>query len=64
MKISQKLGVAGMAFILLCYGAAVYGWVSNIFKLIGLLDGGFTPWLIARCLGAVVPPLGVVLGYL
>ena len=64
MRIAEKLNIVGGAFIVLGYGAAVYGWVWNIFKLIGLLDGGFTPWLIARCLGAVVPPLGVVLGYL
>lgn len=61
--LSEKFGIAGaiifIAFILL----AIFGWIANIFKLIGLLDGGFTAWLAARALGIFVAPLGAILGW-
>lgn len=43
--------------------AAIGGWIANIVKLIGMLDGGVTAMFIARIVGALLAPLGAVLGY-
>lgn len=39
------------------------GWVSNLVKLFGSLDGAVTAMFIARIVGVVVAPLGSLLGY-
>lgn len=44
--------------------AMVIGWVINIFKIVGALDGPINAWLIGRCVGVFVAPLGGVLGWL
>jgi hypothetical protein len=48
-------------FIFVAMSATVYGWCMNIYKLFGLtaLDGE----LVARAVGIVVAPLGVILGF-
>ena len=43
--------------------AIVGGWIANIVKFIGMLDGGVTAMFIARIVGMVLAPLGVILGY-
>lgn len=43
---------------------ALGGWVANIVKFVGLLDGGVTTMFIARCVGIFVAPLGAVLGFI
>lgn len=50
--------------VLLISLAAVGGWVANIVKLIGLLDGGFTAMFAARLVGIFAAPLGAVLGFI
>lgn len=60
---SEKFGVAGALLIVGLWLAAIYGYVANIIKMIGLLDGGFSAWLVARAVGAVAVPLGAILGF-
>lgn len=43
---------------------AIGGWVANIVKFIGMLDGNITVMFIARAVGIAVAPLGSVLGFL
>lgn len=43
---------------------ALCGWVANIVKLVGLLDGPVTGWMLARGVGIFVGPLGAILGYM
>lgn len=53
----------GGIVIALIWVAMVGGWIANIVKLVGMLDGGVTAMFIARIAGIVVPPLGGVLGF-
>ena len=64
MDWSEKFGLGGAGLMVLMILAAGYGWVMNIVKLIGLLDGGVTAWMIARAVGVFAAPLGAILGYL
>lgn len=50
-------------FILAIWAAFIVGWIANIIKLIGMLDGGVTAMFIARIAGIPVAPLGGILGY-
>lgn len=56
-------GVAALVWLVIAV-ASIYGWVMNIVKLVGLLDGPINGWFIARIVGVFAAPLGVVLGYL
>ena len=56
MKAVQILGVG---FVLLLVG----GWVANIVKFVGMLDGGITAMFVARGAGMFLAPLGSVLGF-
>lgn len=52
--------IATMAVVILSIG----GWIANVVKLIGMLDDPtIVPMFIARCVGIVVAPLGVILGF-
>ncbi len=51
MKLSEKFGIAGVAFFALVVMASIYGYVSNIEKMIGALGGEITALFIARCAG-------------
>jgi prepilin-type N-terminal cleavage/methylation domain-containing protein len=42
----------------------VGGWVANIVKFVGMLDGDITAMLIARAVGIFAAPLGSILGFL
>lgn len=54
-----------LALIALCIAVVgVGGWVWNIVKLSHGTFTVVTPELILRLLGVVVPPLGVVMGWL
>lgn len=55
--------VVALAWILIVAIATV-GWVMNIVKLVGMLDGEVTTMFIARIVGVFAAPLGAVLGYL
>jgi len=61
---SEKFGLFGAGFIVLFVLAMGFGWILNIAKLVGTLDGGVTAWMIARTVGVFAAPLGAVLGYL
>ena len=39
------------------------GWVMNIVKFVGMLDGGITAMFIARIVGIFFAPLGGILGF-
>ena len=43
--------------------AAVGGWIANLVKFIGMLDGGVSAMFIARIVGVFAVPLGAVLGF-
>jgi hypothetical protein len=59
MKITDILSLCIAAI-----GIAVAGgWVANIVKLIGLLDGNITTMFVARAVGIFAAPLGGILGY-
>ena len=48
---------------LVVLAAAIGGWVANIVKLIGILDGGITVMLVVRIVGIFAAPLGAIVGY-
>lgn len=52
----------GLSFITL-WCASIWGWLWNIVKFVGLLDGGVTAMFVARIVGIFFAPLGCVLGY-
>lgn len=59
-----SLGVVGAFGIVALWLAGIYGWVANIFKLVGMLgDPTLTPMFIARIAGVPLAPLGAVLGW-
>lgn len=39
------------------------GWIANVVKFIGMLDGSVTAMFIARIVGVFVPPFGAILGF-
>jgi hypothetical protein len=41
----------------------LFGWVANIVKLVGMIDGGVTAMFIARIVGVFAAPAGAVLGF-
>lgn len=63
LTLSEKFGLAGVITFIVFALLAVFGWFANIFKLIGLLDSGFSAWLFARAIGIFVVPLGAILGW-
>ena len=53
-----------VAFWLATIAFTVFGYVTNIIKLIGMLgDDNITTMFVARVVGLFVFPLGIVLGY-
>jgi len=40
------------------------GWIANIVKLYGLIDGGVTAMFVVRSIGVFVAPLGAALGFI
>jgi hypothetical protein len=38
------------------------GWVANIVQIVGMINDPITGMLIFKCLGAVVAPIGSILG--
>lgn len=59
MDKSDWAGLFGLAIVV----ASVIGWILNIVKFFGILDGAVTAMFIARIVGFFLAPLGVVLGY-
>ena len=50
-------------FIFIIVPAAIWGWVLNIAKLVGMNLDPITGLLIVRAIGIFVPPVGAVVGY-
>lgn len=51
---------------LFCVGLVLLGiggWIANVVKLIGMLDGSVTAMFIARVVGVFAAPLGAILGF-
>ena len=40
------------------------GWVLNVVKLIGMIDGSLTAMFVARVVGVFAVPLGAILGFI
>lgn len=51
------------AFVLFWF-VAIGGWVANVAKIFWTAGDPLTAFFLIRCIGVVVPPVGVVLGYL
>ena len=62
--LGEKVGIVTVLATIVTVVLGISGWIMNIAAIIPLLDGGFTPWLIARVIGVVFFPLGAVLGWL
>lgn len=50
-------------FGLILFIALAGGWVANLAKLIGMLDGSVTTMFIIRIVGVFAAPIGAVIGY-
>lgn len=48
--------------IVIVYVAGAVGWIANLVKLIGIIDGGVTGMLVLRAVGVFIVPLGAILG--
>lgn len=42
---------------------AVIGWIANIAKIVGALNDPISNLFVARCVGAIVMPIGAILGF-
>lgn len=62
-KTEERIAIGTMLFFVVLAIATVGGWIANIIKFVGMLDGGVTAMFIARIVGFFLLPLGVVLGY-
>ena len=61
--LGEKFGIAMSFATIVTVVLGIIGWIMNIAAIVPLLDGGFTPWLVARIIGVVFFPLGAVLGW-
>ena len=61
--LGEKFGIVATLATIATVVLGIIGWIMNIAAIIPLLDGGFTPWLVARIVGVVLFPLGAVLGW-
>jgi len=59
----EKGFVEAWFLILIIWAIAVGGWIANIVKLIGMLDGGVTAMFVARVAGVFIAPFGSILGF-
>jgi hypothetical protein len=55
--------VFALAFVA-AIAASVYGWVNNILIIINTVDLPMTGMFVLRCVGILVAPLGIILGYM
>ena len=61
--LGEKFEIVTVLATIVTVVLGIIGWIMNIAAIIPLLDGGFTPWLVARIIGVVLFPLGAVLGW-
>ena len=64
MKNSQQgFAEIGALIVIILWVAAIGGWIANIVKLIGMVDGSVTTMFVLRVVGIFAAPLGSILGY-
>lgn len=61
MKSYWRMEGAGALIVLAMIGLGMAGWVMNIIKIAEA--DTFTPFVILRCVGAVIVFLGMILGW-
>lgn len=60
---NQKVDTATALLIAAIVVLFAGGWIANIVKLVGMLDGELTAMFIARIVGIFVAPFGSILGF-
>lgn len=60
---NQKVDTATALIIAAIVVLLAGGWIANIVKLVGMLDGELTAMFIARIVGIFVAPFGAILGF-
>lgn len=61
--LGEKFGIVTVLATIATVVLGIIGWIMNIAAIVPLLEGDFTPWLVARIVGVVFFPLGAVLGW-
>lgn len=51
-------------FVITLSAAAIFGWIANIVKVVGMVGGEITTMFVARCVGIFFAPLGSILGFM
>jgi hypothetical protein len=59
---ADSIGLAAIFMYIAFVLVAGYGYFHNIFQIIHELGGPLSAMFVARCVGAFVVPLGVILG--
>lgn len=59
----EKFGIVATLATITTVVLGIIGWIMNIAAIVPLLEGDFTPWLVARIIGVLFFPLGAVLGW-
>ena len=58
-------GYTSIALIIpILYLLGIIGWVANIVQIVNSISNEITLLLILKCIGIVVAPLGVILGWI
>lgn len=60
---NQKVDTATALLIVAIVVLFAGGWIANIVKLVGMLDGELTAMFIARIVGIFAAPFGAILGF-
>lgn len=63
LKKRIAVGLLPYLTILSLFILAIIGWVMNVVKFFGMLDGGITAMFVARIVGFFAVPLGCILGW-
>ena len=61
--LGKKFGIVTVLATMVTVVLGIIGWIMNIAAIVPLLEGDFTPWLVARIIGVFLFPLGAVLGW-
>lgn len=60
----QRGSTAANLLFIAFWLAIVGGWIANIVKLIGMIDGDVTTMFVLRVVGIFAVPFGTILGFL
>jgi len=65
MKVKNDFSnYVGLSAVVAIVCASLYGWIANLVKLWGMLDGSVTGMMIGRAVGVFFAPLGAFMGYM